>query len=99
MRVDRTRTANASRRRRQAAVRAPLPAIKISVAHAGPPPAHTSTEEIKELRGALALAKSDHDELLAQELEMREDLEISRHRYAQLFDTAPVGYAVLDRAG
>src|SRR5262245_2865634 len=51
----------------------------------------------QQVREEYALLKADYDALLQPDAQERGALEDSLHRYANLFDFAPVGYAVLDR--
>lgn len=55
--------------------------------------------EVQDLREQLALERIHFEAALASVAETRRELEASRERYAELYDTAPVGYVLLDRNG
>jgi PAS domain S-box-containing protein len=60
------------------------------------------TEALAALREALQEIEVVEEELRRQNEELvaaREELEIERHRYRDLFDLAPIGYVVTDAAG
>lgn len=58
-----------------------------------------SRHEETQLREELELQAVDHEALIALQTEAQRELEVSRARYADLFDFAPLGYAILDRNG
>jgi PAS domain S-box-containing protein len=76
------------RRRRGRSAAAPAPAPR-----AGP------GDALRVLRERLADARDERDLLARTVAETTQDLELSRQRYADLYDLAPIGYATLDRHG
>ena len=55
--------------------------------------------EVRDLREQLALERIHFEAALETVAKTRLELEVSRERYVDLFDTAPVGYILLDRYG
>lgn len=55
--------------------------------------------ELRELRKQLLLERDDFQANEQAMAETQQELELSRERYANLYDSAPVGYVLLDREG